>query len=304
MIHANELRGAKTALITPFRDGAVDHDALAALVERQIAGGIDGLVPCGTTGESATMSVEERLSVIRPTVEVAAGRVPIIAGTGSNDTAASIEMTRATAEIGGVDAALVVCPYYNKPNQPMMLRHFTEIAERSELPVVLYNVPGRTVVSLTPETIGALAAHPNIIGIKEATGDMTFDTRMIEQVHDKGDFALLSGDDFTTMPFVAMGGHGCISVVSNLLPGVMSELIKAAAAGELERARALHLRIQPLARTLFTNPNPVPTKEIAAKLGWCTDEVRAPLATSDEAFLGNLDALIAQYPELQSEGAR
>jgi len=295
------LGGAMTALITPFRDGEVDFDALRALVERQIKGGIDGLVPCGTTGEASTMTEAERLDVIRVVVEAADGRVPIIAGTGSNDTAKSVSFTRKVAEIQGVDAALVVAPYYNKPNQAMMVRHFTEVADKGGLPVVLYNVPGRTVVSTSVETIATLADHEQIVAIKEATGDMGFDSHMLELVQGKS-LRLLSGDDFTTMPFVAMGGHGCISVVSNLLPGTMSELVSASAAGDLERARALHVRIQSMARMLFSNPNPVPTKEIASKLGWCADEVRLPLANSDAAFLAELDELIAAYPELQKEG--
>ena len=291
------LGGAMTALITPFKHGEVDVPALKALVERQIQGGIAGLVPCGTTGESATMSPKERLLVIRTVVEVGQGRVPIIAGTGSNDTAASVAFTRQVAEIQGVDAALVVCPYYNKPNQPMMVRHFTEVAERGGLPVMLYNVPGRTVVSLTPQTIARLAAHERIIGIKEATGDMSFAAQMIEELAGQ-DFCLLSGDDFTTMPFVAVGGQGCISVVSNLLPGLMSELVESTKQMNLERARHLNVRIQRLGRALFKNPNPVPTKELAAMLGWCEAEVRAPLCGSEASFLNELGALIEAYPEL------
>ncbi len=297
MADVDTLGGAMTAIITPFRDGAVDHDALAALVERQIDGGIDGLVPCGTTGESATMSAEERLSVIRTVVDAADGRVPIIAGTGTNDTAKTLAFTKEVATIDGVDAALVVCPYYNKPDQPMLVRHFTQVADEGGLPVVLYNVPGRTVVSLSPQTIATLAEHPNIIAVKEATGDMVFDTRMIEEVG-SSEFRFLSGDDFTTMPFVALGGHGCISVVSNLLPGMMSELVAATTAMEMERARTIHARISSLVRVLFARPNPVPTKEIAARLGWCSAEVRGPLANSDQGFVDSLDAVLEQFPEL------
>ena len=300
MSRSPSLSGAFTALITPFKQGGVDEDALRALVERQIQGGIDGLVACGTTGESATMSQEEQLAVIRTVVEVAGGRVPVIAGTGSNDTRKSVAMTKKVAELGGVDAALVVCPYYNKPNQPMLVRHFEEIADRGGLPVVLYNVPGRTVVSLAPETIAVLAAHQNIVGIKEATGNMAFDAAMFEAVQGQQGFALLSGDDFTTMPFVAMGGDGCISVVSNLLPGVMSRLVAGSkVGGDLAEAGRLNLKIQALARALFANPNPVPTKEVAAFLGWCEAEVRGPLALSDPAFVTSLQDLVtSKYPEL------
>jgi len=298
MADLTQLGGAMTALITPFKNGEVDHKALAALVERQIEGGIDGLVPCGTTGEAATMNDKERLEVISTVVEAAQGRVPVIAGTGTNDTAKTVAFTRKVAEIEGVDAALVVAPYYNKPNQPMMVAHFRRVADEGGLPVVLYNVPGRTVVSMSEQTVATLAAHEQIIAIKEATGNMTFDTAIIEALGDNP-LRLLSGDDFTTMPFVALGGHGCISVVSNLLPGVMSELVRATRELDMEKARALHLRIQPLARILFANPNPVPTKEIAEKLGWCSAEVRGPLCGSEPSFLDKLDKVIADYPELQ-----
>jgi 4-hydroxy-tetrahydrodipicolinate synthase len=288
------LRGAFTALITPFKDGAVDHEALAALVERQIVGGIDGLVPCGTTGEAATMSDEERLATIRTVVEVAAGRVPIIAGTGSNDTAQTIAFTKRAAAIPGVDGALVVCPYYNKPNQHMMLRHFTAVADEGGLPVVLYNVPGRTAVSLTPETVAALARHPNILAIKEATADMIFDTKIVELTRGL-DFVLLSGDDFTTMPLIACGGKGCISVVSNLDPGTMSRLCHATLEHKMDEALLLHLKVQPLARVLFAQPNPVPVKEAAAMLGWCSPELRAPLYGSEPGFDQTLRAALTAY---------
>jgi 4-hydroxy-tetrahydrodipicolinate synthase len=289
-----QLRGAFTALITPFKDGAVDHAALAALVERQIAGGIDGLVPCGTTGEAATMSEAERIATIETVVKAAAGRVPIIAGTGSNDTAQTIAFTKRVAQIKGVDGALVVCPYYNKPNQQMMLRHFTAVADEGGLPVVLYNVPGRTAVSLTPETIAKLAQHPQILAVKEATADMTFDTKIVELTRGE-DFVVLSGDDFTTMPLVACGGKGCISVVSNLDPGTMSRVCHAALEHKMDEALRLHLKIQPLARALFASPNPVPVKEAAALLGWCTPELRAPLYNSDDRELAALKAALVAY---------
>lgn len=297
-------KGAFTALITPFKkDKSVDFAALQALVDRQIEGGIDGLVPCGTTGESATMSLSEQIDVITCVVERAAGRVPIIAGTGSNDTAKTVEVTREVSRIKGVDAALVVCPYYNKPNQSMLKAHFEEVANKGKLPVMLYNVPGRTVVSLEPATIVKLARHEQIIGIKEATGNMLFDTNMIESLGElANNFALFSGDDFTTMPFVAMGGDGCISVVSNLLPGTMHELVEVTKRGELDAARKLHIDIQRLARILFANPNPVPTKEAASMLGWCEHHVRAPLQNSEQSFLGELEQVLASYGTLKKRG--
>ena len=277
-----KFQGAYTALITPFRDGEVDLPALKSLVERQIDGGIDGLVPCGTTGESATMTAEERITVIETVVDVAGGRVPIIAGTGSNDTRASLAFTRRVAEIKGVDAALVVVPYYNKPGQRGLLLHFEALANEGGLPLVLYNVPGRTVISMTAETIATLAKHPNIVAVKEASADMILDTEILASV--PNDFSVLSGDDFTTFHLSAMGGDGCISVVSNLLPGLMSELVRTARAGDLEHARILHQKVVPLAKVLFSDSNPVPTKTAARLLGWCSDAARAPLYRGDDAL--------------------
>ncbi|QDG54277.1 4-hydroxy-tetrahydrodipicolinate synthase [Persicimonas caeni] len=287
------LRGAYTALITPFRNGEVDVDALRDLVERQIDGGIDGLVPCGTTGEAATMTAEEQLLVIRTVVDAAEGRVPIIAGTGSNDTRKTVEFTREVAQIDGVDAALVVVPYYNKPDQEGLFRHFTQVADEGGLPVVLYNVPGRTVRSFTPATVGRLADHDNIIAIKEATGDMAFDTEVLEAV--EGKINVMSGDDFTTFPLVACGGTGCVSVVSNLDPTSMSRMCEATLEGDFETARRLHMKIQPLARALFSAPNPVPTKTIASKLGWCTPEVRAPLYDVSDEVRATLEKVASDY---------
>jgi 4-hydroxy-tetrahydrodipicolinate synthase len=240
------------------------------------------------------MSADERIATIETVVQAGRGRVPIIAGTGSNNTAETIAFTQRVAQIEGVNAALVVCPYYNKPTQAMLLRHFTAVADEGGLPVVLYNVPGRTAVSMTPETCAKLAEHPNIIAVKEATADMTFATRIVE-LTDHLDFALLSGDDFTTMPLVALGGTGCISVVSNLDPGTMSRLCHATLEHKLDEARLLHLKIQPLARALFAQSNPVPVKEAAAVLGWCSAELRAPLYPSDPPLEATLHQVLADY---------
>lgn len=287
------LRGAMTAIITPFKDGAVDLDALESFIDRQIDGGIDGLVPCGTTGESATMSEQECLDVIRTTARVADGRVPVVAGTGSNDTRKSVKFTRRAAEIEGVDAALVVVPYYNKPDQEGLYRHFSTVADEGGLPVVLYNVPGRTITSLEPETVHRLAQHENIVAIKEATGDMRFDSAIIEAAD--GDLQILSGDDFTTFSLLAMGGDGCISVVSNIDPAVMARMCASAFAGEWEGAREAHFKIQPLARALFSAPNPVPTKAIAALLGLCTAETRGPLYEAGELLVDQLQSVLDDY---------
>ncbi len=287
------LEGALTALITPFDDGDVDLEAYRRLVDRQLEGGIDGLVPCGTTGEAATMSKEEQLSVIRTAAETADDQVPVVAGTGTNDTEKTIERTRAVSAIDGVDAALVVTPYYNKPNQEGMYRHFVEVADRGELPVVLYNVPSRTGVSLEAETVGRLAEHDDIVAIKEASGDMRLVSRIIEETGD--DLQVLSGDDFTTYPLVALGGQGCISVVSNLEPGTMSALVHRALEGDRERARKIHQKIQPLARMLFAEPNPVPTKVAASVLGWCEPDVREPLYTPSEEFRALMENFLDEY---------
>lgn len=274
--------GAYTALITPFRDGQIDFPALDALVERQIENNIDGLVPCGTTGESATMTPAERFDVISRVVAVANGRVPIIAGTGSNDTSETTQFTQRIAEIKGVDAALVVTPYYNKPGQRGIVAHFQHVADHGGLPVVMYNVPGRTVVSMNADTVATLAAHPNIVGIKEASADLNLDTEIFARVPD--DFSMLSGDDFTTFQFVAMGGHGCISVVSNVAPRLMHDLIAATRDADLATARRLHHDVYPIAKVLFSDANPVPTKTAARLLGWCSDEARLPLYAGDEAL--------------------
>ncbi len=287
------LEGAFTALITPFDGRSIDHDAYTDLVDRQIEGGIDGLVPCGTTGEAATLSTDEMLSVIRTCADATDGRVPVVAGTGSNDTQKTIETTRAAAEIPGVDAALVVTPYYNKPDQEGMYRHFVEVADEGGLPVVLYNVPSRTGVSLSAETIARLAEHERIVGIKEASADMTLATRIADDAGD--DLQMMSGDDFTTYPLVAIGGTGCVSVVSNLDPGTMSELVEAARDGEVERARQLHQKIQPLARLLFAKPNPVPTKLAASILGWCRPDVRQPMYVPSEDFRELMEDLLEEY---------
>jgi 4-hydroxy-tetrahydrodipicolinate synthase len=274
------LRGAFTALATPFNtDGSVDEGALRAFVDWQIAGGIDGLVPVGTTGESATLSPEEHLRVVQIVVDQANGAVPVIAGAGNNNTASSLAITKAVAELG-VDAAMAVVPYYNKPSQEGLYRHFATLADLGT-PLVVYNVPARTVISLTPETIARLAAHENVVAIKEASADMAFDTRMMALCGER--IAFLSGDDFTTFPFLAIGGHGCISVVSNLAPGLMHDLVAAAANGDLRRGRALHQRACRIARHCFTASNPVPAKIMLTVMGvFPRADVRAPLCLPEE----------------------
>jgi 4-hydroxy-tetrahydrodipicolinate synthase len=266
--------GAITALVTPMRGGAVDDPALIALVEAQIDAGIDGLVPCGTTGEATTLSAAEHFHVVAQVVKAARGRVPVIAGAGSNDTRKAIELSEACRE-AGADALLHVTPFYNKPPQAGLIAHFSAIADATPLPIILYNVPGRTAVDLLPETVASLAEHPRIVGIKEATGDLHRASQLRERCGP--DFALLSGDDFTVLPFLAIGGHGVISVVSNVLPGLIAELCRAAREGAWERARQLHERHLPLTRALFRRANPIPVKGAMALLGRCGPELRLPL---------------------------
>ena len=273
-------RGAYTALITPLRHDRVDEPALTRLVERQIADGVDGLVPCGTTGEASTLSTSEHLRVVELTVQAAAGRVPVLAGAAANDTRKAVELARACKQVGAA-GTLQVTPYYNRPTQDGMVAHFLAIAEASELPVVVYNVPGRTGVDLLPETVATLARHPRVVGIKEATGDMVRLARIRELLGDNDRFALLSGDDFTLLPFLALGGHGVISVTSNVAPAWISALCSAAAAGRWDEARALHYRQLPLCRALFGQPNPIPVKSALALLGRCTAEMRLPLLAID-----------------------
>ncbi|MCA9663288.1 MAG: 4-hydroxy-tetrahydrodipicolinate synthase [Myxococcales bacterium] len=271
-------RGAFTALITPMRDGEIDDAALHDLVEAQIAAGIDGLVPCGTTGEAATLSIPEHLHVVDTVVKAVRGRVPVLAGAGSNNTRQAIDTSKACFELGA-DGTLHVTPYYNKPPQSGLLAHFRAIADATPLPIILYNVPGRTACDLKPETVAALARHERIVGIKEATGDMARASRIREMCGP--DFDLLSGDDFSLLPFLAAGGDGVISVVSNVIPRTVTDLCKAAREGRLADALKLHNVQLPLTRALFLAPNPMPVKAAMAMLGRCRDDVRLPLHSLD-----------------------
>ncbi len=267
-------RGAYTALITPFRDGRVDKEALTGLVEAQIDAGIDGLVPCGTTGESSTLSYSEHVQVIDEVMRSARGRVPVLAGAGSNCTREAIELARACKELG-VAGTLQITPYYNKPPQRGLVQHFRAIADAVALPMIVYNVPSRTGVDLLPATLAEIASHPMVQGIKDATGDMD----RLAQVRDlvDADFDLLSGDDFSVLPFLAAGGHGVISVASNAAPALIADLCRAMRAGDLDEARALNRRQLPLTRALFMEANPIPIKMAMAILGFCQTELRSPL---------------------------
>jgi 4-hydroxy-tetrahydrodipicolinate synthase len=267
-------QGSIPALVTPFRDGVVDRDAFKALVERQIKEGSSALVPCGTTGESATLSLEEHEAVVEFCVEITRGRVPIIAGAGSNDTQAGIRLVRHAKTIGA-DAALVVAPYYNRPNQEGLFRHFSAIADAVQLPLVLYNVPSRTSCDLLPETVGRLSKHPNVVGIKDATGDLG--RVALHRELCGPDFILLSGDDVTALGFNAHGGTGCISVTANVAPRMFADLQAATLKGDYVAARALNDKLAPLHKALFTDPSPGPTKYALSRLGLCSEEIRSPL---------------------------
>jgi 4-hydroxy-tetrahydrodipicolinate synthase len=266
--------GVITALVTPFRNDAIDEGALRRLVDEQIAGGVDGLVPVGTTGESPTLSFDEHIRVIKVVVEAARKRVPVIAGTGSNSTREAIELSQAARE-AGADGLLLVTPYYNRPGQEHLYRHFKAVVEAVPLPAVLYNVPGRTGCDLLPETVVRLCELPQIVAIKEATGSAQRASQVIARVGDR--LSVLSGDDVVALPLFALGARGVISVVSNVAPADMSAMWDAAAAGDWKRARALHYKLLPLSEGLFVETNPIPAKAALAMMGRMADELRPPL---------------------------
>jgi 4-hydroxy-tetrahydrodipicolinate synthase len=279
--------GVITALVTPFRRDLLDEDALRRLVEEQIAAGVDGLVPVGTTGESPTLTNEEHIRVIEVVIEAAAKRVPVIAGTGSNSTHEAIEMSIA-AKRAGADGLLLVTPYYNRPGQEHMYRHFRAIMQATSLPTVVYNVPGRTASDLLPETIARLAEMPELVGVKEATGSALRAAQIIARVGQR--IAVLSGDDATAFPLFALGGRGVISVVSNVAPALMSAMWDAAAAGDWNKARDLHYRLLPLGEGLFVEANPIPVKAALAMMGRMTEEIRPPLYPLAEQYRAKLRA--------------
>lgn len=294
MALSRELGGALTALVTPFdAEDRVDEKALARIVDAQLARGIDGLVPCGTTGETPALDAAEQERVVRLVVERAAGKVPVIAGTGSNSTKITVEQTK-RALSWGIDAALVVCPYYNKPTQEGLYRHFKAVYEETGAPIVAYNVPGRTVSDLLPETIARLVEAGAIVAVKDATADMARATETLALTKGKK-LALLSGDDFTILPFIACGGHGVISVVSNVAPGDTAKLVRECRAGNLAEVRPLHERIVALSRALFLVANPIPVKMAMHLCGWCAPRLRLPLVEADAATTAKIKAALEKY---------
>ena len=286
--------GTYTALVTPFRDGTVDYPAYQALIERQIAGGVDGIVPVGTTGESPTLDAAEHIEVIRRAVEFAAGRCEVIAGTGANATAEAIELTQA-AEEAGATATLQVCPYYNKPSQEGLYLHFAALARATSLPVMLYSVPGRSGIEIGVETTARLAADlPNIVAIKEASGSADRVNQLVCAL--PADFAVLCGDDAMTLPFVACGATGVVSVASNLIPDVMARLVRACLNGSFDEALILQKQYYPLLRGLMSlDVNPVPIKTALALQGHCSDEFRLPLAPLTPENRRKLGELLESY---------
>ncbi|WP_420478513.1 4-hydroxy-tetrahydrodipicolinate synthase [Brevundimonas sp. FT23028] len=283
-------KGVITALITPLRDGKVDEAAFTRLLERQIAAGVHGVVPMGTTGESASLHPEEHQRVVELCVQIAAGRVRVIAGAGSSSTDKAIDLVR-HAKTVGADGALVVTPYYNRPSQAGLAAHFEAVADAVQLPVLLYNVPGRTGVDLANETVARLAVHPNIVGIKDATGDLSRVSWMRANID--GQFDLISGDDPSYLGYHAHGGVGVISVTSNVAPEGMVALHNAAAAGDYASARDWQDRLIDLHKGLFLDNSPSPTKYALSRLGFCTEEVRLPLAPTAEAVKPAIDRAMA-----------
>lgn len=264
--------GCYTAIVTPFNQGKIDEAAFLKLIERQIQAGVNGIVPCGTTGESPTLSHEEHKRVIELTIRQVAGRVKVIAGAGSNSTSEAIDLTR-FAKQAGADAALVITPYYNKPTQRGLYLHFEAIAQEVDIPIILYNVPGRTAVNIEIDTLTALAELPGIVGIKEASGSVERVTRIL----DKTNLCVLSGDDGLAFPMMAVGAKGVISVTSNVVPGLMSEMIKAALKGDYHKGLELHKKLAGINTKLFLETNPIPVKAALASLGLIKEELRLPL---------------------------
>ncbi len=288
-----KLNGTFTALVTPFKDDGIDEPALKALIDFQLQGGIDGIIPCGSTGEAAALSYEEHERVIELTVKQVNGKVPVIAGTGSNSTKETIELTGIAKNLGS-DMALLVAPYYNRPTQEGLYRHFKKVAEEVDLPLILYNIPGRTGVNMLPELVARLAEIPNIVGIKEASGS-------VQQVADifrltKGTFAILSGDDNLFLPMMSVGGVGVISVLSNILPGRVKALGQAyMEERDQKKALAIHVELMPLFSGMFIETNPVPVKEALYHMGMIEKQVRLPLCNMSAANSAHLQGLLKEY---------
>ena len=283
--------GVLTALVTPFRDGAIDEPALRNLVDLQIEAGVDGLVPCGSTGESATLSHAEHRRVVEIVVQASRGRVPVVAGTGSNSTREAIELTQ-HAKAAGADGALLISPYYNKPTQEGIFLHYAEVARATSFPLLAYNIPGRTASNILPATIARMADVPQIVGVKEASGDVGQIAEVIARCPE--DFAVLAGDDAMTLPLLALGGRGVIATTANVAPSAMVQMIRAFRAGDVLEARRIHFRLLPLFQVLFCETNPIPVKAALAFMGLCGPEIRLPLTPLGEPHRERLQVVLKE----------
>jgi len=284
--------GSIVAIVTPFKNGKVDEKAFGDLIDWHISSGTNAIVPCGTTGESATLEYEEHYRVIEIAVKTANKRIPVIAGTGANSTDETIMITKQAKKLGA-DAALLVAPYYNKPTQEGLYRHYKAVAEAVKMPIILYNVPGRTAVNILPSTVARLAGIKNIVAIKEATGDMKQVSEVIRLCGDR--ITVLSGDDFTTFPLLALGGKGVISVTANIAPRDVSDMCRLWEEGKYEKARALHYKLEPLNQAMFIETNPIPAKTALALMGRIREEFRLPLCEMSEANREKLRMTIKDY---------
>jgi len=291
-------RGSIVAIVTPFKDGKVDEEKLRELVEFHISNGTHGIVPCGTTGESATLSFEEHKKVVKIVVEQVKGRIPVIAGSGSNSTAEALELTRFAKEVNA-DAALVITPYYNKPPQEGLYQHYSYLAKEVDFPIIIYNVPSRTGVDILPSTIARLAKLPQIVGVKEATGSVRRATDILALI-DREDFCLLSGDDFIVYPLLCVGGKGVISVVANVAPRMMSDLIESFEKGDYAKAKEFHYKLQPLCEAMFYETNPIPVKTALAEMGLIEEEIRMPLCKMSSANRERLRKVLSDMKLLAS----
>lgn len=287
-----EIKGTIPALVTPFKDGEVDFSAFKNHIDFVIEGGVNGVVPCGTTGESATLDEKEHREVIEKTVEYVNSRVPVIAGTGSNSTKEAVNLSR-FAEKAGADALLVITPYYNKPSQQGLINHFKTVADSVNLPIIMYNVPSRTGVNLNADTVCTLSEIKNIVGIKEASGNMVQISEIIKNCPD--DFVVLSGDDFLTFPILTLGGKGVISVTANVYPSRLVRMVNSALNGEMEEARKIHFELSELSRAMFLEVNPVPVKTALSLMGKISPELRPPLAPLSEGNLEKLKTVLKKY---------
>jgi len=289
--------GSMTAIITPFRDGRVDGEALERLVEFQVQNGTSAIVPCGSTGESSTLSHAEHAEVVRLVVKLVRGRIPVIAGTGSNSTGEAIALTRAAQEAGAA-AALLISPYYNKPTQEGIYQHYKSIAEATRFPLIVYNIPGRTASKIEATTIARLAELEEIVGLKDATGSLDETQEAIRLCGDK--IEVYSGDDSLTLPILAVGGVGVISVVANVMPKESAQMVAACRRGDWDAARRLHYQLLPLIRALFLETNPIPVKAAVAMMGYCQDALRLPLLPMSDGARAKLKAVMEQFGLLKS----